>query len=913
MRSNRPRVLPPVLLAVFCVIGGWMFFQLNDLQSAATAAAAAGAFPEALSSCATRLSAVIGAESLLGLGLLIFVLFNKPALTNTLEPPDSNADPDLAEEEPAPAPSGSPQVPSSPHEIIQRLVQLLEYAPALVYIKDAEGQYLAANHTFADLVKQPLQMLAGQTDTTIRSPSLASEIADLEREVIQSGLTKRVVEEFTLPNGATVHWRVFRFPLHMADGGRFLAAIGLDVSRAVRAEVELEEARDAALRSAKLKSEFLANMSHEIRTPMNGIIGMTGLLLDTDLTARQRDFAQTIAMSSDALLTILDDVLDFSKIEAGMLSFETIDFELESVVHGATDLLAEKAHQKGLSLAVLCEPSVPRWLRGDPGRLRQILMNLLGNALKFTKGGEVVLSCRIEDSDADPQGRVTLRLEIQDTGIGIEPEAQQHLFQAFSQADGSTTRRYGGTGLGLAICKQLVLRMGGQIGVRSKPGVGSTFWFTAKFGHSSVQAFDPRSPDGGYFSSRRLDSWSVLVAEPHPSSRSSLVLALLAEHAEVEDTDSMIGVRDWVARQNPKKLHQCLLLIEASICRSAVDPEDFFQLSQNGLRIALLAPFSRTSLDRTEINFGCQTLFHKPLRGRSVVHWLAEASGTRSGDAEETALPAKESLPAGLRILVAEDNPVNQQVIQLQLAKFGCTIVGVANNGWEALQLLQRCEIDAVLMDCQMPEMDGLSATRAIRSSDAAKGQHTWIIALTANSMEGDREHCLASGMDDYLSKPVREPALLAALLRAHRQRTNRKASVTDNAWIEPPAEFREPSLLDAGALQRLKELGGADGAALLASLAGHFIQTGSKIVELMQGSCGCGDWDAVRRSAHSLRGSALNFGAHELVTLCERIEAQATRGLAAETIVFVERVPDCFQRVCAALNERCSAIPSIT
>lgn len=910
MRSNRTRVLSPVFLAGFCVVGGWMFFQLNDLQSAA--AGAPGTFPEALSSKAARLSVVIGAESLIGFALLTFVLFNKSAQPDVPQPRSSNAAPAL-EEESSPASSRLPLIPSSPHEIIQRLVQLLEYAPALVYIKNAEGQYLAANHTFADLVKQPLHLLAGQTDSAIRSPSLAREIAELERDVLQSGLNKRVVEEFTLSNGSTVHWRVFRFPLHMADGGPFLAAIGLDVSRAVRAEVELEEARDAALRSAKLKSEFLANMSHEIRTPMNGIIGMTGLLLDTDLTARQRDFAQTIALSSDALLTILDDVLDFSKIEAGMLSFETIDFELEAVAHGATDLLAEKAHQKGLSLAVLCEPSVPRWLRGDPGRLRQILMNLLGNALKFTEYGEVVLSCRVEDSDADPQSRVTLRFEIQDTGIGIEPEAQQHLFQAFSQADGSTTRRYGGTGLGLAICRQLVLRMGGQIGVRSKPGVGSTFWFTAKFGPSSVQAFDPRSPDGGYFSSRRLDSWNVLVAEPHASSRSSLVLALLAEHAEVEDTDSMIGVRDWVARQNQENLHRCLLLIEAGICRSAVDPEDFLQLSKDGLRIALLAPFNRTSLEKTEINFGCQTLFHKPLRGRSIVHWLAEASGTRSGQTEETVIPNTASLPAGLRVLVAEDNPVNQQVIQLQLAKFDCSVVGVANNGWEALQLLQRYEIDAVLMDCQMPEMDGLSATRAIRSSDAAKGQHTWIIALTANSMEGDREHCLACGMDDYLSKPVRETALLAALLRAQRQLSNRKTSGTNNTWNEPPAEFREPSLLDTGALQKLQELGGADGSALLASLAGHFIQTGNKLVELMQDSCGCGDWDAVRRSAHSLRGSALNFGAHELVTLCEGIETGAARGLAAETIVLVERLSDCFQRVCGALNERCCTIPSLT
>ncbi len=894
MRFNQTRLLTLLLLG-FCTVGAWMFFALTA-QSAAAGP--------------SMLAIVAGAQSVAAFTVWLVILLRQSGSPQTI----TGAQATLSAEATLSCPGT--ESASAHRELIQRLVALLESAPALVYIKDDEGRYVAANRMFADLVKQPLHLLPGQTDDAIRPASIADEIAVLEEDVLRTGLTKRVVEEFTLSNGATVHWRVFRFPLLMRDGTRMLAAIGLDVSRAVRAEVELEEARDAALRSARLKSEFLANMSHEIRTPMNGIIGMTGLLLDTRLSARQRDFAQTIAQSSDALLTILDDVLDFSKIEAGMLVFDAIDFELEAVVHGATDLLAEKAHQKKLALAVLCEPSVPRWLRGDPGRLRQVLVNLLGNALKFTNQGEVILSCRLEDADSNSSDRVTLRFEVQDTGIGVNPEVQDKLFQAFSQADGSTTRRYGGTGLGLAICKQLVLRMGGQIGVRSAPGEGATFWFTAQFAHSGVPAFDPRSPDGAYFSSRRLDSWSVLVAEPHAASRSSLTLALLAEHAEVEGADSMIGVRDWVARQSPDGLQRCLLLIEAGICRSAFDSKNFSELAKLGLRIALLAPFNRSALNEEEIAFGCQILFHKPLRGRSVVHWLAEASATGSGGSASTAATTestRESLPAGLRILVAEDNPVNQRVIRLQLAKFGCEVVGVANNGWEALQMLQRGSIDAVLMDCQMPEMDGLSATRAIRTSDASRGEHTWIIAMTANSMEGDREHCLASGMDDYLSKPVREPALLAALVRAHQQSRNRKLPRPSLDSNEASSEPRDLPVLDGVALQKLRELGGADGDALLASLAGHFIQTGGKLVGLMRENCGCGDWDAVRRAAHSLRGSASNFGAHELIAQCERIEEGAARGLAAETIVLVERIPFDFERICSALNERCGAIPSVT
>jgi signal transduction histidine kinase/CheY-like chemotaxis protein/HPt (histidine-containing phosphotransfer) domain-containing protein len=894
MRFNQTRLLT-LLLLVFCAAGVWMFFEL-------TARSAAAANP--------LLATVAGAQSVAALTALLAIRLRQPGP----QQPATGVEAPFSAEATL---SCLGSEPSGAHrELIQRLVALLESAPALLYIKDDEGRYVAANRTFADLVKQPLHRLPGQSDDAIRAGSLAGEIAELEKEVLRTGVTKRVVEEFTLANGASVHWRVFRFPLKMPDGTQMLAAIGLDVSRAVRAEVELEEARDAALRSAKLKSEFLANMSHEIRTPMNGIIGMTGLLLDTRLNARQRAFAQTIEQSSDALLTILDDVLDLSKIEAGVLVFDKIDFELEAVVHGAADLLAEKAHQKNLALAVLCEPSMPRWLRGDPGRLRQILVNLLGNALKFTNQGEVILSCRLEDADSNPADRVTIRFEVQDTGIGVDPEVKGKLFQPFSQADGSTTRRYGGTGLGLAISKQLVLRMGGQIGVRSTSGEGSTFWFTAQFAHSSAPAFDPRSSDGAYFLSRRLESWSVLVAEPHPASRSSLTLALLAEHAEVEDVDSIIGVRNWVARQRPDGLHRCLLLIEAGICRAALDPGDFSELAKRGLRIALLAPFNRNALDEREIAFGCQTLFHKPLRGRSVVHWLAEASATRSessADLADTTEHARESLPAGLRIVVAEDNPINQQVIRLQLAKLGCDVIGVANNGREALQMLQRGPIDAVLMDCQMPEMDGLSATRAIRASDASKGEHTWIIAMTANAMEGDREHCLASGMDDYLSKPVREAALLSVLVRAQQQSRKREAYSPSLESNEAWSEMRDPPVLNGAALQKLRELGGAEGDALLASLSGHFIQTGGKLVELMRESCASGDWDAVRRAAHSLRGSASNFGAHELIAHCERIEEDAGRGLAAETMVLVELLPRKFERMCSALNERSGAIPSVT
>lgn len=515
---------------------------------------------------------------------------------------------------------------------------------------------------------------------------------------------------------------------------------------------QLEEARDEALRLAGLKSEFLANMSHEIRTPMNGIIGMTDLLFHTPLSDEQMDYTRTIGSSAQTLLRLINDILDFSKIEAGKLELEKIPFDLQEMLDDLLAVLGVKAHKKGVDLAVFLAPEVPARLMGDPVRLRQVLSNLTDNALKFTEHGGVAI--RVEQLE-HTQSEVVLKISVKDTGIGLKPEVAAQLFQNFYQGDASTTRKYGGTGLGLAICKRLSELMGGEIGIDTCYGEGSTFWFTVRMQaviaedriwmpevglHFYLLEFPPIT---GETLKEQLKAWG-LEAECIWI-QDGTTRYLKSEWARYKDNALLV-----YAGQSPELLNWLeqfkreLPLMRRVLARSLYDLSDSVQQEEATLPLPLRLAHLRALLNRQVIA--------KPKVSSESNLELSEPNPARVSSGEVLLL----------RILVAEDNLVNQRVAQALLRKIGLR-AEIVNNGQEAVTALGVSAFDLVLMDCQMPEMDGFQATRLIRSQEA-EGRRVPILAMTANAMEGDRERCLACGMDDYIAKPVTLEGLKTAL-----------------------------------------------------------------------------------------------------------------------------------------------------
>ncbi len=778
-------------------------------------------------------------------------------------------------------------------ELRFRLAAIVDSSDDAILGKTLEGIITSWNKGARELYGYTADEVIGKHISMLVPPDRPDEVEGiLERlrrgEAVRHSETERVAKDGSrIPVSLTIS------PVRDSEGQIIGAStIARDITERKRMEAALKAARDAEREASRLKSEFLATMSHEIRTPMNGVIGMTGLLLDTALDSEQREYAETVRRSGEALLTIINEILDFSKVEAGRLELETIDFEPRTLVEEVADLLAEGAHAKGLELATVVDPELPTQLCGDPARLRQILTNLTGNAIKFTEQGEVVIRAELaEESQAD----AVVRFEVSDTGIGVAPEKQAVLFEPFSQADASTTRTHGGTGLGLAICKQLAGLMGGEIGVDSTAGEGSRFWFSARL---------PKAPD----------------ASPPPAPRADLqgLRVLIVDDNETNRKILDRQVSSWgMQRAITEAGEQALELLRAAAAGG--EPYDVVLLDMhmpgmNGIDLAravtadpvlppaallLLTSSDGRGLIEEARGAGISAFLTKPVRQSRLFDAIATVMASEVGRPPVVTQATMSEARASARppVLVADDNAVNQQVAVAILRKIGYRADAVA-NGAEAVEALSRIPYGAVLMDCQMPEMDGYEATGEIRKREVG-ARRTPVIAMTAGAMEGDREKAIAAGMDDYISKPVDPEKLEAALRRWVEAETREESEGAASA----EGDGSSSDAVDPARLSELRSLQLEGEPSVLEQLIGPFLHAAPSQLAALRAAIGSGDAEALRQAAHALKGSSSNLGATRMAELSADLEALARSGELMPAEEAVAHLDAEFGRVRAAFE----------
>ena len=754
-----------------------------------------------------------------------------------------------------------------PHRLVpleiaaEHLRIVTDSAPIGIFRTDAENKYVYTNPRWSEITGVGPDQATGSALDTIIASELRSDLMD--QLDISGDFSTEISYRFEIPRsaGKPSIAQMTAIALPDSQGGRAgLVGIVADVTAEAGAETAMGRARDTADTASRLKSDFLANMSHEIRTPMSGVIGMTDLLLDTDLDPRQRDYAQTVRNSGEALLTIINDILDVSKVEAGMLAIDREDFALRAVVDDVADLLASSAQSKGIELVAVVDTSVPHLVKGDAGRLRQILMNLVGNAIKFTQVGEVVI--RVSQHQVNGVKPV-VRFEVRDTGDGIEPEKIGVIFQPFVQADASTARGRGGTGLGLAITGHLVTLMGGEFGVTSRPREGSTFWFTIPTTAATWDAYAPASahPD--------LTGLPALIVDDNASQRAVLADYLgawgMITTAVATGPTALAAIQDASRKGVPfaiALLDRFMPEMGGEELKDAIVAD-----SSSTTALVLMTDLAwRYDLNKPEAAGFCAAL-SKPVHENNLLECLYSALNIDDGAPNGHPVPATPASAGSRsgRILLAEDNLVNQEVAVAMLSGAGYQVDTVL-DGAAAVAANKTRRYDLILMDCQMPVLSGYEATAAIRAEEGTTW-HTPIAAMTAGARSEDRARCLASGMDSYLAKPVKKDSLVSFVAALMGDRPKIEGNAAGGG-----AHAEDDVVLDRAHFDEVCRLGEFHEENFVAELVGQFIYDSEGRITRLRTAMEAGDVPAIGPNAYVIQGSSAQMGGRRLAQACRRL-----------------------------------------